>query len=214
MTTHQPNPQLRLNARRILHKAQRFSDTRLQLAPVWTCAKRTDAELASSIKDLQHALGELEAATRQLETEEAKVSGALRGQKAVVEECLTAAFEAFPGQANRIKLVNRAFSNAGELRRMQLQAVSWEKIWETLDPKWQPIPGLTLHGFRERRLQLEGECSEAGRLWMKWRLADEICQAIAARIEQDCVAWASEAQRRFPDASYQGRLVSECLLSV
>ena len=204
----------RLNARQVLHQAERIARARVQLAPVWAGAEQPGTDWSTALGDLRRALTKVEAAFAELENEEGKIRGDLHGQNQVVEECLAAALAAFPDQANRIKLINRAFSNAGALRRLQLRAVSWEKIWETLDPEWQPIPGLTLRSFRERRLKLDGDSAEAGRVWMKWRLADEMCQAIAARIEQDCLQWASAAQRRFPEGTHAARVVSESVLSV
>jgi|GEM_PF-3452121 len=210
-----PSPgQTRLDAAHVLSKAEGILRARRQLAPVWTCANRTDEDWAADVAHLQRQLEAVASAARELEQEEAKIRSALQGQNALVEECLAAALKAFPAQASRVNLVNRAFANAGIMRRLQLRAISWEKIWETLDPEWQPTPGLTLRVFRERRLKVEGDSAEAGKVWMKWRLADEMCQAMAARIEQDCVKWATEAQRRFPAGIQNEQFLGELVLSV
>lgn len=214
MTTTQTSAPARLDARRVLQKAQRIARAKLDLAPVWTGADQADTDWSTTIAHLRRQLEEVETAAGELEKEESKIRGVLQGQNKVVEECLAAALATFPSQANRINLVNRAFSNAGLMRRLQLRAISWEKIWETLDPEWQPSPGLTLRSFRERRLKLESDSADAGKVWMKWRLADEMCQAMAARLEQDCVKWATEAQRRFPADTHHGRMVGQSIFAV
>lgn len=214
MTSSQPSFPTRLDALRVLGKAERLSRARLRLTAVWTGAECANADWSVNIANLRRQLQETESMAKLLEKEEAKIRGALERQNALVDECLAAALKAFPAQVGRINLVNRAFSNAGALRRLQLRAVSWEKIWETLDPKWEPTPGLTLLGFRERRLELERESAEAGKVWMKWRMADEICQGIAGRIERDCMAWTTQAQRQFPVNSDLGRLVAELVTAV
>ena len=214
MTITQSSGPARVDARRVLQKAEIIARAKLDMAPVWTGADQGDANWSTMIAHLRRQLDEVEASAGELEKEESKISGALQGQNKVVEECLAAAITTFPSQAKRINLVNRAFSNAGLMRRLQLRATSWEKIWETLDPEWQPRPGLTLRSFRERRLKIESDSAEAGKAWMKWRLADEMCHAIAARIEQDCVKWATEAQRRFPPDTHHGRMVWQSILSV
>ena len=214
MTSSQPPAPARLDARRVLQKAERITRARLQLAAVWAGSDLTATDWSTAIAHLRRQLEEVEAAAGELEKEESKIRGALQGQNSVVEACLAAALSAFPTQANRINLVNRAFSNAGAMRRLQLRAISWERIWETLDPEWQPSPGLTLRSFRERRLKLESDSAEAGKVWMKWRLADEMCQAIAVRIEQNCAQWATEAQRRFPADTHHGRIVGQSILAV
>ena len=132
----------RLDARRVLAQAESIMRARLKLAVARTDSDHPTAEFSPRIADLRSELDKLEMAARELEKEEAKLRGALQEQNAQVEKCLAAALKAFSTQATQIKVVNRAFSNAGELRRLQLRAVAWERIWGNLDHEWQPIPGL------------------------------------------------------------------------
>lgn len=211
MSSRHLNSNARLDPEQVLSQAQRIDLAQQSLASEWIWPLKNPEEWESSVRKLRRRMLEQQNAAEELRRQETAVRRALEDQNLVVNECLVAAQKAFPQHTRRIDLVNRAFKNAGPLHQLQFRAVSWEQIWETLNPEWEPAPGVTLHSFRQHRVDLGKRLGVVCASSNAWRMATELCHSVALELNQQCFAWATEAQKVFPNGTMAGKLVSDAI---
>ncbi|MBI3876130.1 MAG: hypothetical protein HY300_09285 [Verrucomicrobia bacterium] len=90
---------------------------------------------------------------------------------------------------------------------IEKEGLDWESAWEDLDPAWSPVATNTLAAFTTLRGSVGTLHKDYSLARKVWRKQAETLNHLAAQLEDNNVAWYTDATAAFADGTPNGNLI-------
>lgn len=181
------------------------------VAADWVWARKSLAEWEADVAAFQTKQEEVSRANALMAGRRGAMKSALKGLHGLTVVYLTllkALFRQFDVSSSLLAPLTAA---GGGCNRILDEARTLRDVWREIDPGWEPRPGKTLTGFGmliESTALLKEEFREANTAWRN--RAGEL-RALAAALNEDCVAWYASAMVVFPAETAESAMIRGCV---
>ena len=177
------------------------------VAAQWVWAEKTVGAWDNALTELDTLSAVERTASVELQTQAANWDVTLKGIERTARDVVRLGRTRFRRDPAKLALFKATRVHAGSRESIQQSGLEVLEIWNQADAAWVPLPGVTAASFGAL---LSGSAAQKGSYAEKftaWREASAALMSKAEALDDDCVAWYSDATVRFREGTPEGDLI-------
>ncbi len=177
------------------------------VAAQWVWPEKTVAQWDSALSELDTLTAAERTAGVDLQTQSANWDVTLKNIERTARDVVRLGKTRFRRDPAKLALFKSTKVRASSRERIQQSGLAVLEVWTQADAAWEPLPGVTVAAFGTL---LSGSAAQKVSYTQKftaWREASGELMSKAEALDDDCVAWYSDATTRFREGTPEGDLI-------
>lgn len=177
------------------------------VAGQWVWAEKSVAQWDSALTELNNLGAAERAASVELQTQAANWDVTLKGVERTARDVVRLGRTRFRRDPARLALFKATRVRGGSRENIQQSGLEVLEVWNQADVAWEPLPGVTAASFGAQLAIGTAQKGAYAEKFTAWREASAALMSKAEALDDDCVAWYSDATVRFREGTPEGDLI-------
>jgi hypothetical protein len=191
----------------VKNRALATRQAQASVADQWVWSEKTVAQWDSALTDLENLSAAERTANVNLQSQIANWDVTLKSIERTARDVVRLGRTRFRRDPARLALFKAIRVQSGGRESVQQSGLAVLELWNQADAAWEPLPGITSASFGALLATSTTQKISYTEKFTAWREASAALMARAETLDDDCVAWYSDATTRFRQGTPEGDLI-------